>query len=392
MLKKLLVYLIALTFSYALDVNSSIWQKGETFLSYLEANQIPQKTYYGIDDEDTQDLARMIFAGTRFFEARDEAGVLHYSLIPVSEDVGILLKRQADASYSFEAVELDYEIYKESVSFKLQSSVLQDLKKISGNSKLATEMSDVFNDIVDFRKDLQKDDQISIIYERKIRLGQTWGMPLVLAAFMENNKKKKYAFYNPKDEGYYDENAKPLKGMFLKYPMEFTRISSPFSRGRMHPILHTIRPHYGIDYVAKIGTPVKSVADGTVVYVGTKGGYGKAVIIQHKNGWRTIYAHLNGYAKISRGKRVRQGQLIAFMGNTGLSTGPHLHFGVYKKNDPFNPARLKSIKKDGLSGKAKQEYLAASSDLKLRLLEISTQKLDEIVRLALLKQPASKSY
>lgn len=382
MFKSFFLVFIFISFSFSLNVTQAKWQQGVTFLNYLENNSIPLKLYYDLD-EDSQDLARMIFTQTDFFEVKDENGVLHYSLIPVSEDVGILIKK-TDQNYTFEGVELDYQTTTETLSVKLQTALLPDIKKITGNSKLATEVSDVFNDIVDFKQDMRKNDQVSVIYERKVRLGATWGMPNVLAAFLETNKKKKYAFYNKEDEGYYDEKARPLKGMFLKYPMAFTRISSNFSLGRMHPILKVIRPHHGIDYVNKVGTPVKTVADGKIVYAGKKGGYGKTVIIQHKNGWRTLYAHLNGYSKNTRrGKRVKQGTVIAYMGNTGMSTGPHLHFGVYKKNKPFNPAKLKSVRKNPLSGKAKKTYLKAIESMKDQLLAISVSELSLVKRFAL---------
>lgn len=371
-----------MSFANKLEVKTLTWENGTTFLNYLENNEIPIRLYYNLDD-DSQDLARMIFSGTRFNEARDENGKLVYSLIPVSEDTAIMIELDANNTYSFEAVGLYYETRKESVTFTLENSILYDLRKITGNSKLAIEMADIFNDIINFKNDLRKGDMVSIIYERKVRLGRTWGSPTVLAAYVETNKRKKFAFYNPADESYYNEKAKSIKGMFLKYPMAFRRISSRFSRGRMHPIYKKIRPHYGIDYVNKVGTPVKTVADGRVVYAGRKGGYGKTVIIQHKNGWRSLYAHLRGYSKRARrGKRVRQGNIIGYMGNTGLSTGPHLHFGMYKKNKPFNPAKIKSVRKSGLRGKAKKSYLSLASSLQEQLLDLSSQELFTINRFA----------
>ncbi|PIE74211.1 MAG: hypothetical protein CSA19_00920 [Deltaproteobacteria bacterium] len=120
-----------------------------------------------------------------------------------------------------------------------------------------------------------------------------------------------------------------------------------------------------------------------MVFAGRKGGYGKTVIIQHKNGWRSLYAHLNGYnRKARRGNKVRQGHVIGYMGNTGLSTGPHLHFGMYKKNKPFNPARIKSVRKNGLSKKAKKQYLALADSLQEQLLDLANKELFTINRFA----------
>jgi murein DD-endopeptidase MepM/ murein hydrolase activator NlpD len=163
--------------------------------------------------------------------------------------------------------------------------------------------------------------------------------------------------YKYTDGRYYDSNGKSLKGMFLAYPMRFTRISSPFGR-RFHPILHKWRMHDGIDYVNKIGTPIHSVADGKVIYKGWLGGYGKAVKIRHRNGYVTIYAHMKSYGKIRLGQYIPQGKVIGYMGNTGLSTGPHLHFGVMHNGKWINPVKIKKSAKVRLYGKRKKQFLA----------------------------------
>ncbi len=391
MLRIILSLTFLFTSLFSLEATPKIWKKGVTFLNYLENNNIPQKLYYELDDED-QDTVHMIFAGTKFYELKDSNSTLLHVLIPISEEMQISIKKE-EKSYSYDVIDIDYQVYRESLTFKLQYSILYDLKKITGNSKLALEVSAIFNDRIDFRQELRKDDQITIIYDRKVRLGETWGTPSIIAASVEVNKRKKFAFFNEEDASYYDEDAKPLKGMFLKHPISYQRISSRFTSRRLHPIKKIYRPHYGIDYVARYGKPVHSVADGKVVYAGRKGGYGKTVIVQHKNGWRSLYAHMSGYGRgIKRGRTIKQGKTIGFLGNTGLSTGPHLHFSMYKNHRPYNPERIKSIKREGLKGEAKLSYLSIANRYQTSLLEISGSSLEEITRFASLKPKEQDSH
>lgn len=380
-MKLLLSILLFTTMLFSVEAHEQWWKRGTTFLNYLEKNNIPQSLYYNLEEED-QDTVHMIFAGTYFYELRNDKNELLHALIPISEEMQISLLKDGD-NYKFNVIPIDYDIVKESVTFKLKNSILYDLKKITGNSKLAIELSSVFNDRVDFRQDLRKDDEISILYERKVRLGKTWGTPTIKAAVVEVNKHKKYAIYNEEDESYYDEDAKPLKGMFLKYPIKYTRISSRFTSKRFHPVLKVYRPHYGIDYVAPYGTPIKSVADGRIVYAGKKGGYGRTVIVQHKNGWRSLYAHMSGFGRgIKRGRRIKQGKTVGFLGESGLVSGAHLHFSMYKNHRPFNPANIKSVKRNGLKGKAKKIYMAQAELLKDELSRIIGVEPNKIVRIA----------
>ena len=151
-----------------------------------------------------------------------------------------------------------------------------------------------------------------------------------------------YRFENNGKADYYDAEGISLKKAFLKAPLNFRRISSYFSKGRFHPILKIYRSHHGLDYAAPSGTPVSVVGDGTVSFTGYKGQYGKLVIIRHSNGWKTYYGHLSRIGKgIKTGEKVEQGQVIGYVGATGLATGPHLHYEIRIKNKPVNPLALK---------------------------------------------------
>jgi murein DD-endopeptidase MepM/ murein hydrolase activator NlpD len=180
--------------------------------------------------------------------------------------------------------------------------------------------------------------------------------------------KAKYIF--KKDNRYYDQKARSLTNYLFKVPLRYNRISSKFSLKRWHPILKKYRAHLGIDYAAPTGTKVRASADGKVIFKGRKGGYGKVIIIRHKDGLKTLYAHLSRFrAGLRVGKWVHQGNYIGNVGSTGRSTGPHLHFGLYKNNRAINPAKMVVVAKTKLRGKKRRDFIkyAKKSINKLKL-------------------------
>lgn len=363
------------------EVVQETWQKNQTFLGFLEEHHIPASLYYGLNEDD-QTLVASIYQDTEYHLLTDDNGSLRQALIPIGEDLQISLNRE-EAGYKVEILPVEYTEQEETVTFALEHSLMYDLKKITGNSKLAMEVMSIFNDRVDFRTDFRKGDRICVIFNRKVRLGKTWGAPDVVAAFVETRGRKNYAFYNDDDQSYYDEKAKPLQGMFLRHPLNYSRISSRFTYKRWHPILKKYRPHYGVDYVAPYGSKIWTVADGRVAYVGKKGGYGKIVIVQHKNGYRSEYAHLKGFPRgIRKGRYVKQGQTVGYLGNTGLSTGPHLHFGLWKSRSPVNPSKIKGIKKEGLQGEARKSFMARADQYVTDLAYMAETATGKVVRVA----------
>ena len=201
---------------------------------------------------------------------------------------------------------------------------------------------------------MQKGDKVSILYERKERLGQRFGDIVVKMVTVEVNKKPNSVFFF--NDTYYDANGKELESFLLTQPVKYTRISSYFTRSRYHPVLRKYRAHLGVDFAAPTGTPVRSAGSGVVSFVGTKGGYGKTVQVNHGQGYSTLYAHLSRFAAIKRGQKVKQGQTIAYVGSTGVSTGPHLHFGLYLNNRAINPLSVVKISRSELKGDKKKEF------------------------------------
>ncbi|HEX6136046.1 MAG TPA: M23 family metallopeptidase [Casimicrobiaceae bacterium] len=191
-------------------------------------------------------------------------------------------------------------------------------------------LADIFGGDIDFYHDLQPGDRFVVLYETRYVDGEPAGTGRILAAEFENRGVALRAFlWRTPDgtEGYYNENGRNSRKAFLRSPMEFSRVTSGFTMARLHPILHSMRAHKGTDFAAPIGTPVRVTADGVVEFAGEQNGYGNVIIVKHDGRYSTVYAHLSRFAGGMRnGERVRQGETIGYVGQTGWATGPHLHY------------------------------------------------------------------
>lgn len=209
---------------------------------------------------------------------------------------------------------------------------------------LAAEFEDIYQWTVDFFG-IQPGDSFAVIYDEKFVDSTSVGIGRIWGAEFNHNGKQYYAIPYAQEEGklrYWEANGESLRKQFLKAPLKYTRISSKFSKSRFHPVHKVYRPHHGVDYAAPSGTPVHSVADGTVVFKGwDRGGGGNTLKIKHAGSLETGYLHLKGFAKgIKVGSRVSQGQLIGYVGSTGSSTGPHLDFRIKKNGTPIDPLKM----------------------------------------------------
>jgi murein DD-endopeptidase MepM/ murein hydrolase activator NlpD len=200
---------------------------------------------------------------------------------------------------------------------------------------------------VDFSRDLRSGDEYRLLYERTVRPDGTARNSRILGVqFSIGGRDREAYFFRLPDgtESYYDRDGESLRRAFLRAPLEFRRISSAFSTGRFHPVLRTTRPHNGVDYAAAPGTPVRAVGDGVISRAAWGGGYGNVVDIRHQRGYMTRYAHLQGFARgIRAGSRVQQGDIIGYVGSTGLATGPHLHFEFHENGRPVDPTTVRHI-------------------------------------------------
>lgn len=213
------------------------------------------------------------------------------------------------------------------------------------NPNLANELSEVYAWTIDFFG-IQKGDQFEVMYEQLYVDNKPIGIGKILASRFQHYNKDMFAFYFEQDSvgDYFDENGQSLMRTFLKAPLKYNRISSGFSNARFHPVLKIYRPHHGVDYAAPSGTPVYAIGEGVVTRKGyQKGGGGNYLYIKHNGTYTTAYMHLKGFAKgIAQGVRVSQGQLIGYVGSTGLSTGPHLDFRFFRNGNAVNPLTVES--------------------------------------------------
>jgi len=219
---------------------------------------------------------------------------------------------------------------------------------------IADQIADeIFETRIDFSNDLNAGDSYQILYERVVRPDGSARRSRLLAVrfLLSGHLYDAYLFRHDGRDGWYDGKGQAMKRGFLRAPLEFRRISSGFSLGRFHPILHIMRAHVGVDYAASPGTPVRAVADGVVRTAGRSGGYGNVIEISHGRGYTTRYGHLRGFARgITEGRRVKQGDVIAYVGMTGLATGPHLHYEFRSGGRPVNPSSVKEIQAEPVDG------------------------------------------
>lgn len=355
LLKGAILALSCSALAFGATSKSEIWSSGQTFLKFLEGKNIPSSVYWDLHAED-KELTAEIYAGVRYYTLEDN-GALIQALIPLNDEMQIHLFRDG-SDYKVDFIPVKYFKNSAQIAISIQKSPYQDLYELTGDTNLSNEFVNIYKNSIDFSKNVLRDDKLALIYDYKYRLGRGFGSPDIKAALIETNRKPNFLFAHTNGK-YYDEKGNEMQGFLLNLPVFGARISSRFSLNRKHPILKVRRPHYGIDYAAPKGTAVRAAAGGRVIFAGSKSGYGKVVEIMHDSGLKTLYGHLNSYS-VKKGQRVKSGQKIAKVGNSGLSTGPHLHFGLYKNNRPINPNLSIKTAKSILNKDEKKEFLVVA--------------------------------
>lgn len=259
-------------------------------------------------------------------------------------DEFILNIKRTESGFSAKKISIEYEKRIYHIGGLVKDNLVSSIGEDRENVMLALQLSDIFAWDIDFTTDLRNDDTFKIIVEGYYLNGEFKKYGEILSAEFVNNGEtyRAYRFEQNGKSDYYDTEGKSLRRSFLKAPLNFRRISSTFSHRRFHPILRIYRPHLGVDYAASTGTPVSVVGDGTVIFAGYKGQNGNMVAIRHFNGYRTYYGHLSKIARgIRKGMKVRQGQILGYVGATGLATGPHLDYRIRVNKRFVNPLTLK---------------------------------------------------
>jgi murein DD-endopeptidase MepM/ murein hydrolase activator NlpD len=265
-----------------------------------------------------------------------------------------------EAGFAAQMTENPVQTRVRTASATIDSSLFQAAESAQISETVALKLANVFAWDIDFVLDIRQGDRFTAVYQQIYQDGKYLRDGEVLAAEFVNNGKVYRAVRYVSDSGaigYYTPDGKPMRKAFLRAPVEFTRVSSVFDPHRLHPILNLIRGHMGTDYAAPIGTPVHAAGDGRVSFEGGRGGYGNAVVLAHSNDISTLYGHLSRFARgIHLGSHVQQGEVIGYVGMTGLATGPHLHYEYLKDGIHMDPQTVKLPGADPLAADAMDKF------------------------------------
>lgn len=317
-------------------------KKGDSLSVIFEDKQVPLNTAYKIFDFDKNNLLSSIIPGDIMefnYMGNDLLSIeiikddVNSILIKTEDEISIVnIKKEAQTITSFGFGEIRDSFYKSAKDVGIPDSIIMDFAYIFGWD-------------IDFIFDVRKGDKFSVIYETEFSEGEKISSGDIVFAEFTNREKKYIAqrfFDSVQGKQYFNENGENVKKAFLRAPLDFAYISSHFNPNRMHPILHKIKAHNGVDYAAKRNTPVKASGDGVISFIGRQSGYGRTVEIKHGGNIKTLYAHLERFnTKLKVGSKVKQGEIIAFVGDSGQATGPHLHFEFWQGEIRSDPVKVK---------------------------------------------------
>ena len=289
-------------------------------------------------------------------------------LVVVRSPTESLVISKTDKGYESEIVKREVDVQLAFASGTINTSLFIDGQNAGLTDAQIMEMAGIFGWDIDFALEIREGDTFKLLYEEHYLDGEKFrNGPILMAEFNNDGNTFKAVRYTTPDDitSYYDpDDGRNKKRTFIRTPVKFARISSRFTNRRFHPVLKKWRSHRGVDYAAPTGTPIKATGNGKVIFRGTKGGYGKTVMIQHGAKYTTLYAHLSKYAKSSKkGRTVKQGQIIGYVGSTGLASGPHLHYEFRVNGVHRNPLTVKLPKADPINKKYRKDFDQTSSEL-----------------------------
>jgi len=284
-----------------------------------------------------------------------------------------LLVKRDDGSFTATFVDRPIEHRRRLAFGRISSSLFESGAEAGLSDKVIMNLAGIFAWDVDFVLDIRRDDSYYVLFEQVWQDGEYVSDGEIVAAEFNNNGRTYQAVRYIDDDGrsdYFTPEGRSVRKAFIRAPVDFSRISSRFNPSRRHPILNTIRAHRGVDYAAPAGTPIKASGDGKVIFRGVKGGYGNTVILQHGGNITTLYAHMSRYAKEAKiGARVRQGQIIGYVGSSGLATAAHLHYEYRLNGVHRNPRTVELPQADPISADKMGDFLAKSTPVLDELLQ-----------------------
>ncbi|WP_434631145.1 peptidoglycan DD-metalloendopeptidase family protein [Pseudomonas sp. Z1-29] len=353
------------------DHREVIVAKGDTLSTLFEKVGLPSTSVHEIlaSDKQAKQFTQLQRGQKLEFELNPDGQLtnLHTKL----SDLESITLTKNEKGYVFNRVTTKPTVRSAYVHGVINSSLSQSAARAGLSHSLTMDMASVFGYDIDFAQDIRQGDEFDVIYEQKVVNGKSVGNGPILSARFTNRGKTYTAVRYTNKQGnssYYTADGNSMRKAFIRTPVDFARISSRFSAGRKHPILNKIRAHKGVDYAAPRGTPIKAAGDGKVLLAGRRGGYGNTVIIQHGNTYRTLYGHMQGFAKgVKTGGSVKQGQVIGYIGTTGLSTGPHLHYEFQVNGVHVDPLGQKLPMADPIAKSERTRFLAQSQPLMARM-------------------------
>ena len=342
-------------------------QRGDTIASLLNRLQVDDDAALNFirGAKDAKTLYQLV-PGRSVRAQTNDRGELRLLRYIASDSTLLTVRRDGDQFHASEVVApLESRVVMK--SGVIRSSLFGATDAAGVPDIVATQMAEIFSSDIDFHLDLRQGDRFSVVYENLYSEGEPIKTGRVLAAEFVNQGKVYRAVYYRDRSGhgdYYTPEGKNLRKAFLRSPLEFSRVTSGFSLARFHPILQTWRAHKGVDYGAPIGTHVRVTADGTVAFMGKQNGYGNLLVVQHSGNFSTAYGHLSGFAKGMRvGTHVSQGQVVAYVGMTGMATGPHLHYEFRVAGVQRNPLTVPMPQSFPIAAQNKNDFLASSRPL-----------------------------
>ncbi|TXL22995.1 peptidase M23 [Methylococcaceae bacterium HT2] len=363
---------------------TTIWREhkvksGESLSAIFSSNELSKLDLHNIvHSNDISSQFASIIPGKSLMIGHDLSGEFSHLIYKKNAYAELKATKLDDGSFKVELLEKELDQRINTATGVIHTSLFIDGKNAGLSDNIIMQLANIFAWDIDFALNLHEGDRFSVIYENLYIGSEFIGPGKILAAEFINQGKsiKSVRYQNAEGKvSYYNSGGNSMRKAFLRTPIDFARISSRFNLKRKHPVLNRIRAHKGVDYAAKTGTPIKSAGDGKITYRGRKGGYGRVVIVQHGQKYSTLYAHMSKYRKGQRvGSRVKQGQVIGYVGRSGLASGPHLHYEFRVNGVHRNPLTVTLPNANPIQAKYKADFLEKSRILFQQLEQLgSTQ-------------------
>ena len=356
---------------------------GQTFSGLLNDNGISRADLSAVEAHDlVQRHLTRLKVGQKMTFTFDWEGTFKSLSVKVARDTRVLLAK-TDDGYSIEKVHLPLEYERVVSSGTIEQSLYVAAEKANLKQTTIMNLADIFQWELDFSSDIRKGDHFSIVYDRLYRDGKYVGEGDILAAeFVRGSRVHRAVRYTGKDgkTAYYSPDGKAKGRTFMRHPVDIVRITSKFNLARMHPVLHQIRAHRGVDYGAPYGSPIRAVADGRISYSGNRNAYGKTVIIKHDSKRTTLYAHMSKIEKRSKvGNKIKRGDIIGYVGKTGRVTGTHLHYELRINGKHVDPLKVELPSPEPLAASELPILKGISQELIAQMRSVNEQDSDESV-------------